>query len=800
MPTRRRIAIPTALLFAGILAACGGAQSRFATHMKRGQEYLSAGDYSKANVEFRNAMQIQPKDASARLLAGTAAERLGRAREAVGLYQAVVDSEPENVDARAHLARVLIFAGAADAAVKAIEPALVKHPEDPVLLTLRGTARVELHNEAGAVDDLDHALKLAPNNEEAIQARAGLYRRASDTPAAIKLVSDAVQHTPTSRNLREVLVDLYTLANDPPHLEEQLLALIGLAPKETRYRYQLAIFYSRTHRPDEAQRVLEDTIKTFPRDDQAKLVLVDFISTQRKREEGDKALRGFIAKEPGNYVLRLGLGAFLQSSGDDKAAAQEYQQIVARDGTGAQGLIARDRLAVLAWSQGKYDEAHKLVAEILQKNPHDNEALTLNGEMALARSDPATAIGDLRAVLRDQPQAIGIQRLLARAYVENGQPGLAEETLRSAIETAPADTSLRIELAQVLKQTQRVDQAIAMLEGAVHDAPADAVVREALVRTYLVKRDFAKARTGAEDLKILLPASPSGFYLAGLAAEGLNQPAEAEKEYSQGLAARPGTLDLLSALARLQVRDGHGDQAIARVKDAAEKDPANAAPVLNLLGELYLSRGNAALAEDALTRATQAAPKWWPPYRNLALVKVAKNDSAGAIATYQTGIKVAPSEPKLVVELATLFEKQGHVDDAIKLYEGWYQLNPRAQIVANNLAMLLVTYKNDRPSLDRARDLTTPFASSTDGNLLDTNGWVHFKRAEYTEALPMLERAAARIPDSRQIRYHLGMAELRVGQTDRARSELEAAVAGEARFVGSDEARAALAALKGRSG
>ena len=328
MPAKRRIAIPTALLFAGILAACGGAQSRFATHMKRGQEYLSAGDYSKANVEFRNAMQIQPKDASARLLAGTAAERLGRAREAVGLYQAVVDSEPENVDARAHLARVLIFAGAADAAVKAIEPALVKHPEDPVLLTLRGTARVELHNEAGAVDDLDHALKLAPNNEEAIQARAGLYKRASDTPAAIKLVSDAVQHTPTSRNLREVLVDLYTLANDPPHLEEQLRALIDLAPKETRYRYQLAIFYSRTHRPDEAQRVLEDTIKTFPRDDQAKLVLVDFISTQRKREEVEKALRGFIAKEPGDYVLRLGLGAFLQSSGDDKAAAQEYQQIV----------------------------------------------------------------------------------------------------------------------------------------------------------------------------------------------------------------------------------------------------------------------------------------------------------------------------------------------------------------------------------------------------------------------------------------------------------------------------------------
>jgi len=800
MPTRRRIAVPTAFLVALVLTACGGAQSRFATHMKRGQDYLTAGEFSKANVEFRNAMQIQPKDASARLMAGTAAERLGRPREAVGLYQAVVDSEPDNADARAHLARVLIYSGAAELADKTIQPVLAKHPEDPVLLTLRGAARAQLENEAGAVADVDHALKIAPNNQEAIQVRAGLYKHAGDILEATKLVSDAVQRTPTSRSLREVLVDLYTLANDPPHLEEQLRALIGLAPKETRYRYQLAIFYSRTRRPDEAQRMLEDTVKAFPSDDQAKLVLVDFVSTQRTRAAGEKVLRAFITKEPGNYGLRLGLGALLQRAGADKAAAEAYQEIVERDGTGAQGLIARDRLASMAWSQGRYDDAHKLVAEVLQKNPHDNEALTLNGEMALARSDPTTAIGDLRAVLRDQPQAIGIHRLLARAYLENGQPGLAEETLRAAIETAPADTSLRIELAQVLKQTQRVDQAISLLEDAVHNAPADAAVRETLVRTYLVKRDFAKARTGAEDLKILRPDSPAGFYLAGLAAEGLNQPAEAQKEYTQGLAARPGTFDLLSALARIELRQGQGDQAIALVKDAAERDPPNAAPVLNLLGELYLTRNNGALAEDALTRATQIAPRWWPPYRNLALAKLAKNDSAGAIAIYQSGIKVAPSEPKLVVEVSLLLEKQGRVEDAIKLYESWYRQNPRAQLVANNLAMLLVTYRNDRASLDRARDLTAPFASSTDGNFLDTNGWVHFKRAEYTEALPVLEKAAARVPDSRQIRYHLGMAELRVGQTDRARSELEAAVAGEARFVGSDEARATLAALKSRSG
>jgi len=113
--------------------------------------------------------------------------------------------------------------------------------------------------------------------------------------------------------------------------------------------------------------------------------------------------------------------------------------------------------------------------------------------------------------------------------------------------------------------------------------------------------------------------------------------------------------------------------------------------------------------------------------------------------------------------------------------------------------MLLVSYKHDEPSLDRARDLTAGFMASSDSTFLDTNGWVHFKRSEYAEAVPVLRRAVERAPDSKQIRFHLGMAELRAGQTERARDDLEAAVSGTATFSGSDEARTALAALKQRT-
>jgi cellulose synthase operon protein C len=120
--------------------------------------------------------------------------------------------------------------------------------------------------------------------------------------------------------------------------------------------------------------------------------------------------------------------------------------------------------------------------------------------------------------------------------------------------------------------------------------------------------------------------------------------------------------------------------------------------------------------------------------------------------------------------------------------------------VANNLAMLLVTYRTDAASLNRAHELTSAFASSTDANLLDTSGWVSFKRAEYVQALPLLERAAQGAPDSKEIHYHLGLVELHSGLTDRARNDLRMALTGPSRFPWSDAARAALATIKNPAG
>ncbi|HVY81194.1 MAG TPA: tetratricopeptide repeat protein [Steroidobacteraceae bacterium] len=785
------------LMTATALVACDGADARRLSHMKRGQEYFDQGNYEKARVEFRNALQITPNDAEARYRAGLVAEKLGNVREAIGMYQAAIDGNPDHEAARASLGRIFVFGGAPERALELVKPGLEKHPDSAQLLTVRSAARLQTKDRDGALADAERAVQLAPADESAVALLASLYRQTGEGARAIELVSGALEKIPSSVDLREVLASLYIHAGDFARAEEQLRKVIELQPRHLPARYRLAMFYVRNKRIDDAEKTLQQALAAVPDDDDAKLVYAEFLSSQRSREQAERALRDFIAKNPHDYDLQLGLGAFQQRAGATQDAIATYRKIVADAESGPKGLIARNRIAAIDVAQGRIAEAEALIAEVLKASPRDNDALTLRGNLALDRGDAATAIADLRAVLRDQPNAVPVLRTLARAHLANNEPALAEENLRAAIDAAPTQMPARVELAQLLMQTNRSEQAVALLEEAVKQTPTNTQAREALTRAYLAKGDLEAARTSADDLRTLAPKLAVGPYLAGLIAQEQKRYDDAEQDLEQALKLQPNALDALAALSRLQVTRGRAPAAIARVQTLVDADPQNAI-ARNLLGELHLQTHDLAAAARDFASATQSAPRWWLPYQNLALTRLASRDVDGAIAAYQSGMRETRDEPRLATALAALYEQQGRIDAAIQTYESLRKKYPKLEMVANNLAMLLATYRKDPASLTRARELTAPFARSDNGALLDTHGWVRLQLGDLDGALPVLERAADRAPQSPVIRYHLGMAQFKAGQLDKARTNLESALQGGS-FAGRDEARATLAQLKSSS-
>jgi tetratricopeptide (TPR) repeat protein len=774
------------------LAACGGAQSRYASHLQRGQEYFAQGNLTKAGIEFRNALQIQPKAAQALYLSGRVAELRGDPRAAAGLYQAAMDAQPDLLAARVGLARVYLLGGATDRALKLVEPALAAHPDDPELLTVRAAARFRLKDSDGARADAERAVKLAPTNEQAVSLLAGMYAEAGEVRRAISLVRTAVDGAPGSRELRQVLVVLYSSAGQPHEAEAETLKLIEIQPDEVRYRVQLALLYQGEHRTGDAQRALEDAIRAQPKNDELKLALVNFQSPQ----EGEKSLRGFISRDPRDEELQLALGALLQRNGAIPGALEVYKGIIGRDGTGPKAIIALDRTAAIEVKQGHSDEAAKLINQVLAANPRDTDALSLRAGLELAGNDAAAAIEDLRALLRDQPRSVPVLTTLARAYWSNGQPALAEETLHKALDTAPDDPAARAQLCELLLQTNRPQEAAAMAEETLSRDPDNAVALGFLVRADVALGELDRASAEARDLSAKRPNSSVGPYLNGVVAQAQNHFEAARADYERALRLEPGAPDVLTALVDLEVQHGHAEDALTRMRALVEAEPRNAV-ARNLYGQLLVKTKAYPEAAVQLSQAAELSPKWLLPYLNLVSAKLGLGDVSGAVTTCEAGLKQLPGNPALMTDLSSLYEQQGRIDDAIAQAEALHARDPQLPLAAKNLAMLLVTYRADPRNLERASRLTEALPSSNDPALLDALGWVRVKSGHPSDALEVLRRAVDESPHSALYRYHLGMAQWKLGDLGQARSNLEAAVAGSARFAGAAEARAALASIRG---
>jgi tetratricopeptide (TPR) repeat protein len=799
MFTVRAAAVIVLTLGVVLLGGCTGAEARRQSYIERGQEYFAKGDYSRATVEFRNAMQVMPKDPQARILAGEAVERMGRYREAAGLFQSVIESNPENVRARVDLGQMYCFGHVPLQALKLIVPALAKHPDNAQLLTVRALARSELKDYADALADAQRAVQVDPTYVQAVGLLAGLYEQKNENDQAASLVQSALQKLPKSTQLREVLVSIYAQAGDNGRTEEQLRELIAMRPANLRYRAQLAQVEVAENHLDQAEAVLRAAVQTVPQGDDAKLLLVYFLRDHRSAAQGEAALRSFIAAAPDDYGLRFALGTALENGGQADQALSTYGAIAQQDGDGPNALIARDRMAAIYISEGRNDEAAAEVGQVLERDSGNDAALMIRGNLELASGHPTAAMTDLRAVARDEPGLIAVHRLLARALLANGSTALAEEELQTAIQIAPGDAGMRLELAQMYLQAGDAERSIAVLEQGVQQLPTNGPLRGALVRAYIAKGDLASATRQADSISAALPHSGAGPYLEGLIAVAQKQYVPAETDFEQALQRQPRAVAPLLDLVHLELSQHETSKAAERLRRIVQSDPTDGL-AQEMLGEVDLSQKSYPRAIAELSQAIKLAPSLWYAYRNLAIAEGGTGDTAGALAAYQAGIKAVPGQPELVTELASYYVRQGQPNNAIALFEALYQRQPTSPTAASNLALLLATYKSDQPSLVRAQQLSAPFANSNDGALLDASGWVLLKSGHLDRALPVLQRAESRDPTSDLIRYHVAMAELQAGERAKGQADLKAALSGSPSFPGVTEARSALASLQPGAG
>ena len=779
-----------------LLAACSSKVERVQSGLVKGADYVRLADWDKANVEVRNVLQIDPKNAQAYFISGQIAEGKREFQRAFGSYSKALELKPDHIDAKVGLARIFLFAGEVEKSSQAVNDVLAVDARHAGARTMQAAVL----SRQGKVPEAISLAQVLINEQknapvETSMLLAGLYASQGNAGAALGVIENALKGDPKNLSLLQVAAQIAGSATDTA-LQSKAVGFFrqatDQAPKNNDLWTAWAVHHTRRNEVDLAEQVLRASIKAHPEESQRTLALLDFLSARRGKDVAEKEFIAAIADKPKDTTLRFGLVNLYRSSERTTDAQRVLQEIVDLGKDAPSGLAARNQLAADRLAQGKVAEARQLIGDVLAVSPRDGTALLMRGRMLLAEGDARNAIIDLRSAAKDQPGSPEIVGLLAQAHRKAGEPQLAREVLADAVKFKSDNAELRLLLAADMADAKDYKAAAAEIDSAIKAAPLNLRAYDMKAQLALVQKDSASAERTYAALKTQFPNDPAGATKLGQLYSDQKKFDAALREYDEAARIAPRAVAPMLSGIGILIAQRRFDEANTRIDALMKREPKNVLPY-QLRGEVAVARNDLSLAEQSYRKMIEFAPNVPAGYISLARVKALRNNIAEAIAVLDEGEKKLPNDLTLPATRAEWLSRAGRNDDAIAVYESLVKRMPDEDSYANNLAYLLMESKSDSTNLERALALTRRFKESNNAGYLDSLGWAHYRLGQYAEALPVLERAVQRAPDVPLLQLHLGLALHKSGDAARAQEFLKKAIASKVALPHLDEARLLMA-------
>lgn len=455
----------------------------------------------------------------------------------------------------------------------------------------------------------------------------------------------------------------------------------------------------------------------------------------RNYEEALKATRIWLAHEPDSAAAHQMLISLLAVLGRTEELKAHLKNTLAQDAAQAPELLLRlNRL--FARVSDKL-EALRLVEEISEPYLNLPEAHFARAQAAYAAERREAAADSLEQALALRPNWEAA--ILFKALLQQAQPAQVVATLEPFVQTYPQAVDARLAMARALVAEKRFIEAMAQFEQVQAQQPDNLDVKFAIGLIALQLQDYAKAEQIFRDL------IDRNYGESNLLRTYLGQMAEDRKEYLDAanwyrqVTPGPQYQAAHARAARLLTRAGRLDEARALIRsmpagndtERAKRSIAEA----HLLSESNRHEEALALLEQALRSMPEQADLMYDTA--LAADKVGKH--ARMEVLLRRLIKDKPDHAHAYNALGYSFAERGvHLDEAQQLIDKALALQP-----------------ND------------PF-------ILDSKGWVLYRRGDLEGALSALQSAFAQRPDA-EIAAHLGEVLWALGRQPEARQLWEEA-------------------------
>jgi tetratricopeptide (TPR) repeat protein len=415
---------------------------------------------------------------------------------------------------------------------------------------------------------------------------------------------------------------------------------------------------------------------------------------------------------------------------------------------------ALQALAGMLVSVGRYDEALPRLKELLAGSASD----TASGFAQLTRTlnnaqDKGAALRLTQNLAADYPKLPESHYAVARVAVSAGDDRVALDEVRTARQLRPDWEAAALLEAQIVQKTS-IDQASTLLGDFVQKYPPAREARLAYARALVSQKRFTEARAEFEKLMTAMPESTDMAFAVALLSLQLKDYDSAEK-YLKGLLSTP-------------YRDKDGVRLYLGQVAEERKDLAGALKWYGEVGEgeQYVQaqiRYAQVLAKQgkidaARARLQQAAVKSTDQRVQLVLAEAQilrdANQPKAAFDLVGQALDRVPNNPELLYDYAMLAEKIERVDILEASLRKLIEIRPEHAHAYNALGYSLADRNQRLPEAQELIEKALKLAPD-DSFIIDSMGWVLYRRGQLKDSLAYLRRAYAARPDP-EIAAHLG--------------------------------------------
>ncbi len=486
----------------------------------RGNAEYALERYSDAVESYDRALELNSEDHSVWHSRGMAAEAMEDYGKAESSYDRAILLKLDCDAYWISKSAVQEKSGNDAGAIRSLNRVIGEHQDNCYALMKKAHILSKVGKNSEAMVFIDLALKIESGNIGILKAKRDLCTRTEDYDTAVKISKTMIRHNPNDDSLKAEEVRILTLAGKYPEalkavdeisdqncletliLRRNVCLGIGslgsvidvctkireITPDDRENLTVLADAYRDTGRKDEASVLYGILNEDDPSDTNA------FVGKATMASDSESALdmmEQSLAVESDNIELLFGISDLLMSMGKYDDADRYLAHIIELEPESPEIYVRKARLQM---KHSLHGDAAATVYDALDSSLSDPELWMCLGDAEMELGDPQTALSSYGNILRTDDSYRGIYTKCGLAHMRMGDTSAALKDFETACEQDSRDVIALSQLAMIHMDVGSMNTAADYLNDALATDPYAGTVLLAEVKFHLFNSEFNEAK------------------------------------------------------------------------------------------------------------------------------------------------------------------------------------------------------------------------------------------------------------------------------------------------------------------